>query len=154
MFRTTSLVVVFSSLAGCGDEPAPVELTTMVEVRSGLTYLFGSTEFCAPPDTPLSTHPNCTSPIPGGWPLVPPPLEVTLQPFAIDAHEVTNAQYHDCVAHKRCIAVADDGDFADHPVSGVSWFQADAYCAFAGKRLPSELEWERVARGNPDDGID
>ena len=82
---------------------------------------------------------------------------VTLDGYWIDRTEVTNAQYHAFVgatghrAPTLCNPVDmtyDDGDKADHPVVCVNWDDAQAYCAWAGGRLPTEAEWEKAARGD------
>jgi formylglycine-generating enzyme len=71
---------------------------------------------------------------------------ISLSAYRLDLDEVTAGQYADCVRAKRCMAARVRwGMEADEPVRGVRWTDAQAYCKFVGKRLPTEAEWERAA---------
>jgi eukaryotic-like serine/threonine-protein kinase len=75
---------------------------------------------------------------------------VSLDAFWMDQTEVTNAMYALCVQSEGCMPAGGDFDdpaLADFPVVFVTWDMASAYCAWAGRRLPTEAEWERAARG-------
>ena len=78
-----------------------------------------------------------------------PVHSVTLKPFMIDHQEVTQSFYGLCVAAGACgLPRRYPRHVAPHmPVVGVTWHQAREYCRWVGKRLPSEAEWERAARG-------
>ena len=74
--------------------------------------------------------------------------------FSIDRTEVTVAAYAACVRSGKCTqpGTGDNCNWgkesrASHPINCVDWKQATAYCAAAGKRLPTEQEWEHAASG-------
>ena len=75
-----------------------------------------------------------------------------LDAFTMDLHEVTTGQYAAFLAATDRPApwqwnMVDLSQHGDRPVIGVDWHDAEAYCRWKGKRLPTEAEWEKAARG-------
>jgi formylglycine-generating enzyme required for sulfatase activity len=149
------LLGLWSLTGSCATGRAPPAPTAMAEFRDEKPFTFGmgllgctipqSTEACKTASSFESGEPE---------------VLVTVKPFALDVHEVTNEQYQYCVEMGRCSEPAGyngppgivdqyfyNERYNDYPVVLLRWNQAREYCAFVGKRLPTEFEWERAAGG-------
>jgi formylglycine-generating enzyme len=130
--RLVALSVLFLSLAGCsaGTQQQTVCMPgSAVHVPAGW-FLMGQDE---------------------GLRSNQPQRSVFLDAYAMDCTEVTNSAFSKFVEQAGTQVIGWDAHQAeihpDHPVTGVLWKDALAYCQWLGERLPTEAEWEKAARG-------
>ena len=155
-----------------GEPPRPAICADMDEVENWLNQ-YRNAEEVQPLGKIVSEWPQqpCTTPAPSSESMVNieaglyevgipeaddfhgPPKQIDSAGFWIDQYEVANAQYQAFLdatgrpAPANWPAGALPVGREAHPVKGVAWDDAFAYCAWAYKRLPSESEWEIAARG-------
>jgi formylglycine-generating enzyme required for sulfatase activity len=134
-----ALLFLSACQSPCAGQPnTPPERDPMVKVSSG-SFIMG----CAEKDDGCADDER-------------PRHEVQLAAFSIDTTEVTVTAYRRCVAAGNCgepgkkwgCNWASKTGYEDHPINCVKHEQATSYCAWQGKRLPTEAEWEKAARGS------
>jgi formylglycine-generating enzyme required for sulfatase activity len=153
---TPTQVVVTATATSAGPTLVPTLVGPTATLQPSSTPRPAATPTSAPSGKPNTVY------IPGGEFVLgsdtgsedeTPRQSLTLSAYNIDLYPVTNAEYKGFVGETGRAAPRNwaDDDFPsgldNHPVTWVNWQDAADYCAWAGKRLPTEFEWEMAVRG-------
>ena len=160
-----ALLLGVAGLVSCAAGLEPPEETPEIFILEGLLTEYGEEAPCYRDDTEAKSYHDVLCQTSGDLPVElqqhMPLVQVQLSPFAIDQYEVSNAQYRHCVKIGTCREPLftdswNQGgdyyyniDYDDYPVHQVTWQMAKDFCAFRGRRLPTDVEWQRVAQGSP-----
>lgn len=162
--RTRSSSVVTARLANPTPTAIPTPTPTAIPTATATaTAIPTATPTAADRDMfPVPAGPFTMGADKGGEEDEHPAHTVTLARFLLDTTEVTNLAYAECVAAGVCeksdahipteMSAGEDREYARprQPIVGVSWDDAKAYCAWRGKRLPREAEFEKAVRDTDD----
>ncbi len=138
-----AMVIIAGHMEGCFRETGFCE--SSADCSSGLPMCDAGSHRCMLHMVPMAS-------IPAGMVLT---MGWTMQAFELDRTEVTVAEYRACVLSEGCKEEPGTGspcnwpamEKDDHPINCVDWNQANDFCQWANKRLPTDREWQYAAGG-------